>query len=99
MDSVTTTLKANVATELTSFWVPNAETAVVAAYLHCANKRNLLARMVSWPDPLKFLKFSEDPKVSVVVDEREDWVVVTANAPVKGLVLAVANEDDGEDAD
>lgn len=98
-DRLDTKLRANIVTELTSFWIPNAETTVVAAYLHCRNKRKLLARTVSWPDPLKFLKFSEDPKISVVVDEGGNQVFVTADAPVKGLVLAVANVDDGEDAD
>lgn len=93
-----TTLNANIATEITSFWIPNAETSVVAAYLHCAGNKQLLARMVSWPDPLKFVKFSVNPRVSVFVDEGGDRVVVTTHAPVKGFVLAI-NEDDGEDAD
>lgn len=98
-DRLDTKLRSNAATELTSFWIPNAETTVVAAYLHCADKGHLLARMVSWPDPLKFLKFSEDPNISVVVDEGGNQIFVKANAPVKGLVLAVADEDNGEDAD
>lgn len=49
--------------------------------------------MVSWPDPLKFLK------ILVVVDKGGNQILVRANAPVKRLVLAVPNEDDGEDAD
>lgn len=94
------TLKPNCSTELTAFWVPGAEKAVVAGYLHSVkDEGKLLARCVSWPDPLKFLKFSEDPKVKIVVKEREGKVVVTSEAPVKGLVLAVADEDDGEDAE
>lgn len=97
-ESLERTLKLNCSTEITSFSVPNAEKTVVAAYLYPAGKTELLARMVSWPDPLKFLKFSEDPKVSVVVSEQGDKVFVKAEAPVKGLVLATANEDDGEDA-
>lgn len=93
------TLKPNCSTELTSLHIPHAEKTVVAAYLHTADKAQLLARMVSWPDPLKFLKFSEDPKVLVVVGGQENEVFVKVEAPVKGLVLAVANEDSGEDAD
>lgn len=79
-----TTLNANVATEITSFWVPNTETSVVAAYLHCAGNKQLLARMVSWPDPLKFVKFSVNPRVSVFVDEGEDRVVVNS-CPGQGV--------------
>ncbi|KAG9230710.1 glycoside hydrolase family 2 protein [Amylocarpus encephaloides] len=93
-------LKANQSTELAAFKIPKAETTVIAAYLDDTSTNTRLARWISWPEPLKFVKFSPSLKVTHELTRREgnEIVVLKSNAPVKGVVVQVPIEDGGKDA-
>jgi beta-mannosidase len=88
------TLKPNQSNELLKIEIPEAEKTVVVAYLDDADG-NRLARWVSWPEPLKFVKFKKDLKVDVKVEGEE--VVLSTNGPAKGVVVSVPIEE-GDDA-
>ncbi|RPA93439.1 glycoside hydrolase [Choiromyces venosus 120613-1] len=90
------TIKPNRTAELVAVDVPFPSTTVVSALLH-SQTGELLARCVSWPDPLKFVTFSKDPQVLITVKDGRGEVVVKCGKPVKGLVLQVPLEE-GEDA-
>ncbi|KAI5843077.1 glycoside hydrolase superfamily [Morchella snyderi] len=94
---ITGTLKPNRSTEFGEVKIPAAAKTVVAAYLRTPDGAVLLARFVSWPEPLKFVRFSGDPGVKVEVLDDMDMVVVTTRAPVKGLVLEAGEEEDWAD--
>lgn len=91
-----TTIKPNCATELVTIEVPFPTTTVVSATLRSLTGE-VLARCISWPDPLKFVTFAEDPQVLVRIKDGRDEVVVKCAKPVKGLVLQVPLEE-GDDA-
>jgi beta-mannosidase len=89
-------LVANQTTELTSLSIPAADTTVIVAYLDDAESSERLARWVSWPEPLKFVQFSKKPDVKAIVEGGE--VLLTSNAPVKGVMVSVPIEEGGKDA-
>lgn len=90
----TITLKPNQSNEITTLAIPNPEQTVVVAYLD-DDEGNRLARWVSWPEPLKFVKFRKELKVEVKLEG--DEVILSANGPAKGVVVSVAGEE-GKDA-
>ena len=57
----------------------------------------MLARWVDWPEPLKYVIFKKGVQVKVEIGEGEKEVKVSADAPVKGVVLGVPVEE-GVDA-
>jgi beta-mannosidase len=82
-------LKGNQTTELVAgIDIPNPNGTVVVAYLYDNLSGTMLARWVSWPEPLKFLQMSSELKVSANIVENGCAVVVKANAPAKGVVLS-----------
>ncbi|KAG5661330.1 hypothetical protein KAF25_005452 [Fusarium avenaceum] len=82
-------LKANQTTELVAnIEIPNHDETVVVAYLYDNVSGTMLARWVSWPEPLKFLQMSSELKVSAEIVENGRAVVIEANAPAKGVVLS-----------
>ncbi|KAH8592516.1 glycoside hydrolase family 2 protein [Bisporella sp. PMI_857] len=87
-------LKPNQSNEITKISIPNAEQTVIVAYLDDQQGKRL-ARWISWPEPLKYVRFKKDLKVEVKVEGNE--VVLSANGPAKGVVVAVPLEE-GEDA-
>lgn len=89
------TLKPNQATELSTIHIPNSEQTVIVAYIEDSAGKQL-ARWVSWPEPLKYVRFSKETKVDISV-EGDKVVVVKSNRPVKGVVLGVKVEE-GEEA-
>jgi beta-mannosidase len=91
-------LKDNGMTEIGEIDIPRAEQTVVVAYLEDQETGERLARWVDWPEPLKFVRFKKGLHVKVEVGEREREGRTCADAPVKGVVLAVAIGEGGEDA-
>lgn len=94
-------LKPNQSTELSKLAIPKHASTVVAASLVDAQGAKL-ARWVSWPEPLKFVRFKPGLKVGVEVKQGAsagdgDVVVLKADAPVKGVVISVPIEE-GDDA-
>jgi beta-mannosidase len=82
-------LKGNQTTELAAnIDIPNPDGTVVVAYLYDNVSGAILARWVSWPEPLKFLQMSSELKVSADIVEDGRAVVVKSNAPAKGVVLS-----------
>ncbi|KAH7927653.1 glycoside hydrolase [Leucogyrophana mollusca] len=62
---------------------------VVAARLRCLQSGEVLSRFSDWPQPFRFLEFT-DPGLDIAVDG--DRVSVKAKRPVKGLVLSVDDD-------
>ncbi|KAF8867298.1 glycoside hydrolase family 2 protein [Acephala macrosclerotiorum] len=92
------TLKENQTTELLKIELgEEAEKMVVVAYLDSPTGERL-ARWVDWPEPLKFVHFSKKPNVQAKVVEGGKEVVLSAEAPIKGVVLSVPMSEGGEDA-
>lgn len=90
-------LDANQTTELLEIELgEEAEKMVVVAYLDDENTGERLARWIDWPEPLKFVHFSKTPNVLARVEG--DVVVLSADAPVKGVMLSVPMSEGGEDA-
>ncbi|CAF3486108.1 unnamed protein product [Fusarium graminearum] len=91
------TLKANQTTELVaSMDIPNFEETVVVAYLIDPASEQNLARWVSWPEPLKFMRISSELKVTTKVVDGGAAVVISSNAPVKGVVLSTQDQNGDE---
>jgi beta-mannosidase len=92
-------LKPNQSNELAKLDIPSATQTVVAARLVSAGG-GTLARWVSWPEPLKLVRFKPGLTVSVRVESSSagDVVVLRADAPAKGVVVSVPIEE-GEDAE
>lgn len=91
-------LAPNRTTEIGSISIPDPDNTVVAAYLDDSQSTERLARWVSWPEPLRLLHFSHDLDINTRVSESGDMVFLSANAPVKGVVLSVPMTEPGEDA-
>ncbi|CAK7217551.1 hypothetical protein SCUCBS95973_003193 [Sporothrix curviconia] len=93
------TLAPNQTTELLSrVAIPDADNTVVAAYLDeyggdneatATAKKRRLARWVSWPEPMRLLHFAPTLKVELQISDTGDAVLLTANAPAKGVTLSV----------
>ncbi|KIV83263.1 hypothetical protein PV11_05308 [Exophiala sideris] len=92
------TLAPNRTTEIGSLEIPNADQTVVVAYLEDTKTSVLLARWVSWPEPLRLLYMSQDLRVTVDVADSGDKVSISANAPAKGVTLSVPVTEPGDDA-
>jgi beta-mannosidase len=94
-------LKPNQSNELAKLSIPNAAQTVVAARL-VSDEGIQLARWISWPEPLKFVRFKPDLAVSVEVEvdisSSTEMVVLKSSAPAKGVVVSVPIET-GEDAE
>ncbi|KAL3420862.1 glycoside hydrolase family 2 protein [Phlyctema vagabunda] len=88
-------LKPNQTTEIARFDIPYPDTTVVVGYIDDLKNGERLARWVSWPEPMKFVRFNPDLKIDVKV--AKDSVLLKSNAPTKGVVVSVPIED-GEDA-
>ncbi|KAF4337248.1 beta-mannosidase B [Fusarium beomiforme] len=86
-------LKANQSTELLAgVQIPNPDETVLVAYLRDMSSREMLARWVSWPEPLKYLQISSDLRVATEIVDNRSAVVVRANAPAKGVVLSACDK-------
>lgn len=91
------TLQPNQSTELMTLDIPSPDTMVVVAYLrHDQASGGLLARWVSWPEPLKYVRFSAESSVECRV-EGEEVVVLRSKTPLKGVVVSVP-EEEGDNA-
>ena len=88
-------LKGNQTTEITKIDLPSPERTVIAAYIDDVKTGRRLARWVSWPEPLKFVRFKKDLKVEAKIEG--DVVVLKSSGPVKGVVVSVPIEE-GDDA-
>lgn len=88
----------NQTTELTSLEIPQAETTALVAYIIDSKTGEQLARWVSWPEPMKFVHFSKKPDVKIEVLDGGEEVVVSSEAPVKGVMVGVPIEEGGDDA-
>lgn len=88
-------LKPNQTTEVSKVAIPKAETTVIVAYLDDTKTGERLARWVSWPEPMKFVRFAPDLKVETRLEGES--VTLKSNAPAKGVVLSVPVEQ-GDDA-
>ncbi|KAF5676579.1 beta-mannosidase [Fusarium heterosporum] len=90
-------LKPNQASELlANVDIPNFEETVVVAYLIDPTSKQHLARWVSWPEPLKFMRISSELKVTTEVVDDGSAVVISANAPAKGVVLSGRDKNGNE---
>ncbi|TAQ83851.1 hypothetical protein B7494_g7827 [Chlorociboria aeruginascens] len=93
------TLAANSSTELGSVTIPDAQKTVVISYLYDIQTGDQIARMASWPEPLKYVKFRKGLKVQVEIEKRkevgqdgEEIVILSAGAPVKGVLVSAEGE-------
>ena len=94
-------LKRNGTTEIGELSIPSADSTVIVAYLDDAKTGEQLARWVDWPEPLKFVLFKKGVEVKVDVGVEKDGKVevrISADAPVKGVVLSVDMGEEGQDA-
>jgi beta-mannosidase len=80
-------LKPNQSNEIVRIDIPNPEQTVIVAYLDSMDGKKRLARWISWPEPLKFVRFKKDLKVEAKIEG--DEVVLSSNAPAKGVVVGV----------
>lgn len=89
-------LKCNQTTELLAgLDIPNYNDTVVVAYLDDPSSGERLARWVSWPEPLKYLHMSSALNVTAKVVDGGSAVILSANAPAKGVVLQTSNTGTG----
>ncbi|KAL4725787.1 hypothetical protein ACLX1H_006461 [Fusarium chlamydosporum] len=90
-------LKANQTTELLrNMGIPSHQGTVVVAYLIDPTSKSTLARWVSWPEPLKFIRIAPKLKVTTKVVDNGAAVVVSATAPAKGVVLSAQDRNTEE---
>ncbi|ERT02499.1 hypothetical protein HMPREF1624_00798 [Sporothrix schenckii ATCC 58251] len=86
--------------------IPAADRTVVVAYLDgpatptsaTAAPPTRLARWVSWPEPLRLVRMSPALAVTATVSDAGDQVLLTANAPTKGVTLHVSPTEGVADA-
>lgn len=97
-DQPNLTLAPNRTTEIGRLDIPNADQTVIVAYLEDTTTSKLLARWVSWPEPLRLLHMSRDLSVTVNVADSGNNVSISANAPAKGVTLSVPVTEPGDDA-
>ncbi len=94
-------LPANQTTEIGSIEIPNPDQTVVAAYLE-DGQGIILARWVSWPEPLRLVQLARNLAVEITHDaagdESGDKLIVRTSAPVKGVMLSVPMTEEGDDA-
>jgi beta-mannosidase len=94
MPSREVTLLPNKTTELGEIEVPNlTEDSLIITSATLVGSAPL-ARTVNWPEPFRYLNWHKDTKVKVeVIGEN---VEVSANYPVKGLLLSVDGDEEVE---
>lgn len=81
------TLGANQTTELVSrYHLPDVKHVLVAKLVN--SEGNVVFKAADWPQPLKYVKWPKDTKVTIEVPE-DGIVKVTSNKLVKGLELVV----------
>ncbi|KKA29051.1 hypothetical protein TD95_002177 [Thielaviopsis punctulata] len=91
-DEESIVLPGNQSTEITAVKIPkDAERTVVAGLLSVEGEQ--VARYVNWPEPLKYLHLQQPKSLSVVVSKDGKRVDVSADVPVKGLMLECADEN------
>lgn len=96
-------LPPNRTTELGSIDIPNASGTVVAAVLTDTSSGETLARWVSWPEPLRLVHLAHDVAVTIKYDaavpgKDKQTLLVSATAPVTGVVLSVPLDGGDDDA-
>ncbi|TPX12730.1 uncharacterized protein E0L32_000907 [Thyridium curvatum] len=91
-------LAPNQTTEITSISIPDPDHTVIAAFLDDPATSTRLARWVSWPEPMRLIRFSPNLQVSIDVSKTGDKVAISANAPAKGVMLSVPLAEGGQDA-
>ena len=91
-------LEPNRSVEITNFEVPVLKKdtdeelrTVVAAYLIEDGKQ--MARYVNWPEPLKYTHLQKPKYLKVKLSASADTVEISAEVPVKGVALAVEDDD------
>ncbi|KAL8729019.1 MAG: hypothetical protein Q9166_005020 [cf. Caloplaca sp. 2 TL-2023] len=96
------TLKYNQSTEICERELGDSETAgriVVAAYLIKPADGKIVARSVSWPEPLKYVQFPRPKSLRADIvggcDEGTTFEV-ESDVPIKSFVLEVDNDDKGD---
>jgi len=76
---------------------------VVAARLIDPQTKKVLSRFATWPEPFKFLQFPKESDIDLKVsaDASSGKITVSAQRPVKGLILyfddEVSVDDNGLD--
>ena len=94
-------LPPNQTTEIGSIDIPNPDQTVVAAYLE-DGQGAVLARWVSWPEPLRLVQLARDLAVNITreaaADGNGERLLVSTSAPVKGVMLSVPMTEEGDDA-
>ncbi|KAJ7700040.1 glycoside hydrolase family 2 protein [Mycena rosella] len=95
-------LKANSSTELHKGILPGQptrtknsqtpKTIIVSARL-LGDNNEVLARYSNWPEPFKFITFPPDTEVKATMSSDGQSVTLSANRPVKGVVLDAAGPD------
>lgn len=91
-------LEANRSVEISTFNLPTvgrnrkvqAETVVVAYALQA---RKIIARAVNWPEPLKYVHLPTPKRLSVQISERATHLAISADVPVKGVVIEIEDEN------
>ena len=91
-------LASNRTTEIMTISIPNPDSTVVTAYLDDRETSERLARWISWPEPLRLLHISPNLRVVTQVTDSGDKVLLSTNAPVKGVTISVPMSESGEDA-
>ncbi|KAK4231694.1 glycoside hydrolase superfamily [Podospora fimiseda] len=91
-------LKENRSTEVTVMDVPVKENGgegkvVVAAYLIDSETGEQVTRYVNWPEPLKYLHLSKPKELKALLSEDGKWVEISAEVPVKGVVVECDEEE------
>ena len=66
---------------------------VVAAYLFDNKDGAQLARYVNWPEPLKYAHLQRPKGVQVEIVGGGEAVEVSAEVPIKGVAVEVADDD------
>ncbi|CCC08012.1 hypothetical protein SMACR_01576 [Sordaria macrospora] len=67
---------------------------VVAAYLIRSDNGKQIARYVNWPEPLKYLHLHKPKELKVVLSEDGNAVEISAEVPIKGLVVETPEDDE-----
>ncbi|KAK3955729.1 glycoside hydrolase superfamily [Pseudoneurospora amorphoporcata] len=67
---------------------------VVAAYLIDRRDGKQIARYVNWPEPLKYLHLQKPKELKVVLSEDGTAVEISAEVPIKGLVVETPEDDE-----
>jgi beta-mannosidase len=91
-------LEPNRTTEVMAISIPNPDNTVVAAYLDDSETSERLARWISWPEPLRLLHLRPDLHIATQVADSGDKVLLSTNAPAKGVTILVPLSESGEDA-